>query len=593
MKPALRLFFLVLLGFSMATCQKDFQPIPGGPTDPVGINITATVAGRIIDEQGRPVQGAMVTAGSSNAMTDVNGMFQIKDATLKNKAALVKVSKIGYFGGSRTFMARQGQKHYVEIELLPMTVVGNIDANAGGTINVGNGSAITLPANGVVVDGSGSAYSGNVSVAMAWINPTSANLYTQMPGDLRGIDAAGRENTLQSFGMLGVELYGAAGQKLQIASGKKATLKFPLPTSIQAAAPSTIPLWSFDESTGLWKEEGTATKSGGVYVGDVSHFSFWNCDAAFLNVIFSATFKDQSGQPLVHRLIKLTRSGPTNGIILTTYGFTDSTGYVSGRIPQNETLLMEVLGSYQCAQAIFSQNIGPYAPSSNANLGIVTVNTGAASGFTVTGTAQNCSGSPVTNGFADVKVGWQTYRSPIVAGAFSVNFAGCGATQAITYSVVDITAGQQSAPVAVTVNAGTNAVGVVTACGTSTQQYITYVLDGVTYNLASPADSMMAYRVQQGTTAPYTVVNGGNGSSSINFDFNGAAIGSFLLDGINVWAPTAMDSISVSTSNPIMVNVTEYGPPSGFITGSFGGTLMGSSTPTHTIQCTFRVRRQN
>jgi hypothetical protein len=35
-------------------------------------------------------------------------------------------------------------------------------------------------------------------------------------------------------------------------------------------------LWSFDEAKGLWKEEGQAIKTGSNYVGDVSHFSFWN-----------------------------------------------------------------------------------------------------------------------------------------------------------------------------------------------------------------------------------------------------------------------------------------------------------------------------
>jgi hypothetical protein len=62
--------------------------------------------------------------------------------------------------------------------------------------------------------------------------------------------------------------------------GKTAKLRFTIPSSLRSTAPATIPLWSVDETTGLWKQEGSATKGTDYYEGDVSHFSFWNCDAS-------------------------------------------------------------------------------------------------------------------------------------------------------------------------------------------------------------------------------------------------------------------------------------------------------------------------
>jgi len=64
----------------------------------------------------------------------------------------------------------------------------------------------------------------------------------------------------------------------KIASDKKATITMPLSGLLSAAPPTSIPLWYFNESNGLWKQDGTATKTGNTYVGEVSHFSWWNCD---------------------------------------------------------------------------------------------------------------------------------------------------------------------------------------------------------------------------------------------------------------------------------------------------------------------------
>lgn len=116
-----------------------------------------------------------------------------------------------------------------------------------------------------------------------------------MPGDLRGISTDGSLKTLTTYGMAAVELTGALGELLQIAPGQKASLTMPIPVAILSNAPATIPLWSFDEAKGLWKEEGQAIKTGSNYVGDVSHFSFWNCDVPNNYVQFNCTVKNSDG----------------------------------------------------------------------------------------------------------------------------------------------------------------------------------------------------------------------------------------------------------------------------------------------------------
>jgi hypothetical protein len=133
--------------------------------------------------------------------------------------------------------------------------------------------------------------------------------------------------------MLAVELSGSNGEKLQLASGKSATLTFPITAVQQADAPMTIPLWYFDQATGMWKEEGNAKRRGNTYVGVVTHFSFWNVDVPYPLIEFSATFTDQRKQPLSG--LKVIIKGKIDTCGITGSGFTDASGMVKGKIPAN------------------------------------------------------------------------------------------------------------------------------------------------------------------------------------------------------------------------------------------------------------------
>ncbi len=130
-----------------------------------------------------------------------------------------------------------------------------------------------------------------------------------MPGDLRGIGSDGYETALQSFGMMDVEMEDAAGNKLQLAPGQQALLTFTIPDSLQSIAPATIPLWYFNDTTGRWIEQGSAMRQGNTYVGQVGHFTYWNCDAPMGTVNFTVHIADQYGNPIPYHYIQFTLPG--------------------------------------------------------------------------------------------------------------------------------------------------------------------------------------------------------------------------------------------------------------------------------------------
>ena len=457
-----------------ATCKKWDSvepPIDDNPTT----NITATISGRIINEKNEPISGVEIRTGNAKATTNINGEFEIAGAPLNSNASFITATKVGYFNGSRTFRARQGKKHFVDIMLIEKQDIGNISAVTGGTLNLQNGATITLPANGIVVQSSGAAYSGTVNVAMSWIDPTEKDLLHKMPGDLRGIDEANAEKILQTYGMLAVELTGNSGEKLQIATGKKAGLKFPLPQKLQAVAPATIALWSFNETTGLWKQEGTATKNGSYYNAEVGHFSWWNADFPYTNAAaFSTTLVDQNGKPLKYVQVYVTDA---TGNYTGAYGYTDETGFTQGRVPENTTLSVNIFYYYApCTSSSLPPfNIGPFNANTDNALGTKTIIVPFGTVYTasITGSLKDCSSNPAQSGYVAISYyngsnNYPEYKyvKSDATGHFNLDIEMCTSSKLITYYAADSVGNNVTVTTNTVVNNGNNSLGAITLCGT-------------------------------------------------------------------------------------------------------------------------------
>jgi len=586
-----RPFIYLLIIVSILSCQKEVKtddPGTGGSTGTV-INPTpvqGSLTGKVVDNNNNAVAGATVKAGNSTATTDSRGLFRFNNIQLDKYSSLVTVEKSGYFKAYRVFSASANNTNFVKLKLLPKTLIGNIDAATGGSVTLTDNSKITLPAGSVVVRSTNQSYSGSIKIYAAIIDPTSTDIAQIVPGSFQGDDANNNRVILRSFGMLAVELEGSSGEKLQITNGKTAKLRFNIPSSLRSSAPSTIPLWSVDETTGLWKEEGSATKGTDYYEGDVSHFSFWNCDVSGQTVYLEMTITT-SNEPLSHVLVKLTR---INGA--SSYGYTDSSGHVGGLVPKNETLTLEVMNT--CNQPIYSQSVGPF--SSNTNLGTINVTIPPVNTLQITGNAVNCTNQPVTSGSVLVYFEGQLYTRPVSnTGTFSLTITRCSnSTGSIEVVAVDNTANQQSAaPWTGSASTGTVNTGAVSACGTSTIAYINYTVDGsnFTINSTTSGDSIVAYTANGTNQSNLTVMGFKTGQPNINIWFNSMAnaVGTFPLQYLNV---NQYDSVTVVT--PFNINITTWGAPGQFVEGNFTGQIRElANNNLHNVSATFRVRRNN
>jgi hypothetical protein len=256
-------------------CKKSIQSGPGDGNGTGTGNGAGSVQGVITDLNNSPVSNATVTGGTATSTTDASGKFTLTKVQFSSNAVVVTVTKTGFFEGAKKFTATNNAVSNAVIQLIAKTVSGTIAAASGGNVNIQGGGSINFSP-GFVTASNGSLYTGNVSVSARYLNPTDANFASYMPGDINVVSVNNQPGTLQSVGVVAVELNDGAGNKLQLANGKTATITIPIPSALTGISSSLMPLWYFDVTDGVWKQEGVATRHGDDYVGYVHHFTPWN-----------------------------------------------------------------------------------------------------------------------------------------------------------------------------------------------------------------------------------------------------------------------------------------------------------------------------
>lgn len=582
-----RLFTLCLV-ITVGACTDpldDKQTVDPAPITPdLTEKVSASVSGFIIDEQGVPVVFASVTAGSGQAVTDEYGYFSVADVSLSKFAGLVTVTKTGYFNGYKTFTPQEDQETFTRIKLLAKPEAVTVNAVAGGTVTTTDGGTITLPANSIVTASTNTAYTGEVSVRARVINNTGED---DKPGDARGTDDEGHAKALKSFSTIAVELTGNAGEPLQIMDGKSATLTLPIAAELQADAPNTISLWSFNTTTGLWQQEGVAEKSGDSYTATVSHFSFWDGAVGLPLVNFSAQIVNAANQPLANVAVVVTIAGMPKNAGYGRFGYTDANGFVSGSVFANMDFVLDIMTP--CALSAYSHEFSTAA--SDTDLGTLTGNLGQ-SVVSLTGSVKNCEDEAIASGYVQTYDGGFYNRIPIVNGVFSFNGLACTNTE-VSIVAVDLSTYKQNSPQQVTLVSGANDLGTLIACETSTMGHITYTFDGTTVTIQEPADTIAAYMLTDNNTTQVATLSGDpNQAQKMSFQFTGGTtLGSnhtLSQDVFSTMFPSGRGYWPVA----ITVTITGYDALGGFVSGEFSSNMLDfEDNSLHTVSCSFRIRR--
>lgn len=384
-------FFYLILFFNLIVlvsgCKKDDDnPSPSGSN---GNKITVTIQGFVKNKFGFPIPGAMVTAGNKTVITNGWGIYYIENAEVNDKRCVITVTKNSYLKQQKAIVPKSGAILYADIFLFDDHQSYSFNSSSGYTVSLNGDSEIIFPADAFVT-ASGTPYSGAVKVTAHAIYTDNPDFGKIIPGgDLLARDINNETTMLTSFGMAGAEIYDNAGNRLKLAPGKTAQIRFSITAAQSGSAPPTIALWHFDEAESIWKEEGTATRNGNYYEANVSHFSWWNCDYPCEYTYLTMNVVDCSGFPLANYVIELTDQNSGQATI----GYTNSNGSCSGIIPANVLINVEIR-NLQNSSIIYQGIIGPFATNSTMNIISVAINPVNCSG--INGQITNCQGNNIS-----------------------------------------------------------------------------------------------------------------------------------------------------------------------------------------------------
>ena len=483
---------MVMLMMVLTSCNPnesvDMPEVPEGTLGnsqiDFGSNIQRDFMGRIVDQSSIPLDNVNITIGNKTAITDNNGMFVINDVSVKERLGFITAQKPGYLKGMRSVVPTTGT-NMINIMLVAETLVSTVASGSSSEVTLSNGAKVSF--DGAFKDENGNAYSGNVDVYMYHLETSNPAIEAIMPGNLQAENANGEERVLVSYGMLNVELKGASGEKLNIADGSVAQIELPINPAQNGVAPATIPLWHFDEVSGIWMEDGEATLVGGKYQGEVSHFSWWNWDAPFPAVILCINAVDANNNPLANLDIKLIESNAVNGRT----AFTNGDGNICGFVPINEAFTLKAFDP--CGVEVFSSNIGSFSADTNYSLVLPSV-----TATVISGTLVNCANTNVTNGYASIIYGNQLASVPVTNGDFTLSVIQCAALTTFSLEGVDYDTFQETDTISY--NFGSADVGNIIACN-AVSEYITLQVDNdpVDYFLSNiTADSWSSTSVSIG-----------------------------------------------------------------------------------------------
>ncbi len=442
-------YFLILI--VVVGCQKDSEKFV--PTDN-SKDYVSNIFGIVVDADQNPVEGATVQFNGKTVVSDQYGTYSINNVKVNSKHDVVNIIKDGFFESIKTIRTNHSKTIRVKSQLIAKSFDQSFNTNSGGQTKSGLVS-INFPAESIMHE-NGDSYTGEVKVAMGYINPITSDGFEQMPGDLTGIGTDEVVNILSSYGMVAVELESPSGDKLQIAKGKSVEMTAEIPSEITSSAPNNIPMWYFDEKGGVWKEEGIAEKVGNTYVAQVEHFTYWNYDYSEPSIILSGRVIDENGNPVsnVHVWVSVV------GEYLGGHGNTDSDGTFSGPVAKDKNLELKILSNAPGCwnEVIYTQNIGPYSVDTDMGDIILDSSLSELDQVTIKADVIDCDLNPVTNGFA--KLGYNFFE--ITDGSVDITYITCGTTP-LNFKVVDRDQAKESNSQSLTVP-GDHDLGTISAC---------------------------------------------------------------------------------------------------------------------------------
>lgn len=579
--PKLRFLCLLLLLFFAACRKNELIDKVTVEEEPPKVLVVSSFKGKVLDENGQPVSGAVVRIYQATTLTNANGLFEFKNIEAPKDAALVQVEKAGYFSGSAMIGNRSGAQQYARVTLMQKGGAQTVDAGSGGTLTWPGGLQINILPNSLR-RADGSSFNGQARMSARWLDPTDPALGGIMPGALMARDAEGNEIVLSTFGMAALELSDGAGQPLVLSEDAAAELQVPIPDELLASAPEEIPLWYFDLEKERWLQDGVCKKSGAVYLCKVVKGGYWNCDLPLESICLSGTIYQSDSTPALYT--KVIVEDLSDNFIY--WGYTDLQGFFCGSVPRGA--LLKITIEDLCKNVLYTDTIGPFP--TDTDLGDIYLPQTLQQYFIhVSGQLNDCAGQAVTTGQVAVVYPGKTRLFPLgAAGSIDFDLAlNCIEFPELQIRGYDL-ATFKSTPLVVHSDDSDVVLGTLNACE-DPGDFLHLSVDGTAYHAAPTR-----FFLKNNTTTNWMVLQGLTTGGTFEIElrqYSGAGTYSTntffqLSDSPDAPAYPALDAASPDVT---VIITSDNGQ---FIEGSISGTAYDPFSTPHAISGDFRIKKQ-
>lgn len=279
------------------------------------VEFTSTVSGRVTAVDGSIVTGANINilAGGTSlttASSDATGNFTV--VLNASSDVVLHLSATGFADQVVPIRSPIANGNvFFDITMIARGATQSFDSAVGGTLSGSDGASVSVSA-GSFVDAVGNSVTGNIDLTITPVDVSRPSSLAAFPGEFSGVlEGDVTDTPIISFGTVEFE-FSSAGQPVNLAAGATANVVIPIYfDTYQDGSPitlgDTIPLWSLNEETGIWQQEGTGTvifsndsPTGFAMDATVSHFSWWNCDVSATTARAIVTvFGPDSGTALI------------------------------------------------------------------------------------------------------------------------------------------------------------------------------------------------------------------------------------------------------------------------------------------------------
>lgn len=228
---------LLLISFLVLTfsCRKDNNEFEFPTSTNNGSTITTSVSGLVKTARGKPYPACTIEINGQIAVTDNRGIYTLHNISVPAKRAIITCRWNNEIQLIKAFVPSK-RMNYVNFQYIDGD--GELaNASQDKTFLTIWGAEVTIPANSLV-DEAGAPYHGVYNIHATYLNPDSPLFGATTPGgDLLSAD----NDILYSYGMMDVALWKPGSQKLKLAPGATATIRFPVAASQFSTAPAYIP----------------------------------------------------------------------------------------------------------------------------------------------------------------------------------------------------------------------------------------------------------------------------------------------------------------------------------------------------------------